>query len=668
MWGLPVGLILLAISAASAHGQARDHAAWWVQAGLGYAGASGGYGEVLDNGGLFDFSLARASGSWRFGGGIQFGGLGMASPYGDELEWSRLEVFGSVRRVFHLPGDVRPYLELRPAAVRVQSRSALFYDIPPEDVAAGHDATPESNGFGLTVRPGVEIGLTNGFGVDLAASYSRYRTSEYDLAQVGMAPASTGGEWGLRAGFSWQPLWQPEGGGPVVVDAWGVPRSWGWASAEILGINFGVSMLNSYVRDESTWPVTPQSFQSNLSSGWKFDDNKFGTNQLIHPLNGAAYFNSGRSNGIDFWGSTVVAAAGAFMWECCGETQNMSWNDMLSTTIGGIASGEIAYRASSMVLDNRARGGDRIWREAASFVIDPIRGLNRLLSGRAWRQAGNPIDPYDRRPPRLISQVNAGLRVMGEGTSITDNTKRFGFLEMSLIYGDPFENTRRRPFDRFDAYIEISGGSGGGIDRLQVRGDLWSTPLGDASAAETRHTFAVVHDFDYIDNEAYEFGGQGLGVALFSRFGSFERRFVTRLSVTGILGAAVNSDYAFLADVPGDRGVRNYDYGTGLGVNFEGLIFEEARTTARVDYRYTSMIVFNGSLSNPTSGILDFGSDARHTIHRAGAEVLVAISDAFSVGVQGNVFFRSSTYDSPELLPRRQNNPELKVYLSRSWR
>ena len=120
--------------------------------------------------------------------------------------------------------------------------------------------------------------------------------------------------------------------------------------------------------------------------------------------------------------------------------------------------------------------------------------------------------------------------------------------------------------------------------------------------------------------------------------------------------------------MPGDRGVRDYDYGTGLGLNFEGLIFEEARTTPRVDYRYTNIIVFNGSLSDPASGILDFGSDARHEVHRAGAEVLVAISDAFAVGVQGNLFYRNSTYDAPELLPRSQNNPELKVYLSRSWR
>ena len=34
-------------------------------------------------------------------------------------------------------------------------------------------------------------------------------------------------------------------------DAWGVPRSWGWATAEMFAISWGASMLQQYVRDAS---------------------------------------------------------------------------------------------------------------------------------------------------------------------------------------------------------------------------------------------------------------------------------------------------------------------------------------------------------------------------------------------------------------------------------
>ena len=77
---------------------------------------------------------------------------------------------------------------------------------------------------------------------------------------------------------------------------------------------------------------------------------------MVHPFNGATYYNAARANGIGFWGSSGMALAGAFTWECCGETHPMAFNDMVSTTLGGIARGEVAYRVSSLILDNTKRG------------------------------------------------------------------------------------------------------------------------------------------------------------------------------------------------------------------------------------------------------------------------------------------------------------------------
>ena len=67
-----------------------------------------------------------------------------------------------------------------------------------------------------------------------------------------------------------------------------------------LRINFGASMFNEYVRDANFNQISRRSFWHNLEEGFTWDDNEFKTNQLIHPFNGAAYFNSARGNGIGF--------------------------------------------------------------------------------------------------------------------------------------------------------------------------------------------------------------------------------------------------------------------------------------------------------------------------------------------------------------------------------
>ena len=133
-----------------------------------------------------------------------------------------------------------------------------------------------------------------------------------------------------------------------------------------------------------------------------------------------------------------MSLAGAFVWECCGETHPMSFNDMISTGIGGIARGEVSYRVSSLILDNTKRGKGRWAREIPALLVNPVRGFNRLVSGDATEVKGNPVDRWDWRPDYQFA-LRAGGRVMGEGESISENTNTYGFLEFALNYGDPWE-------------------------------------------------------------------------------------------------------------------------------------------------------------------------------------------------------------------------------------
>jgi hypothetical protein len=409
---------------------------------------------------------------------------------------------------------------------------------------------------------------------------------------------------GARFGFRWHPDdgWPPGPPGPGAPDrardAWGVSRNLGWGIGETLGINLVASGLNEYVRNANFNQISPRSWWANLDHGFTYDDNEFKTNQYLHPWNGANYFNAGRANGFGYWASSLFALGGAFFWECCGETHPMSYNDLISTGVGGMAVGEEMYRVSSQLLDNRATGKGRFLREAGSFIVDPVRGFNRVLSGRVSAAHDNPSEPLDWRGPQARFFVMTGARIIGEGESITENTKSYGLIGINHSFGSVFDNSRRKPFDSLAADYVFSPGDKQFRTVLRNRGDLFSKPFGGTTEAPT-YALAVVQHFDYHNNQAYEFGQQAFGPSLFARY---------RLSDSMGLGlrwdgwfsmlAAVNADYSFLADVANRERYREYDYGPGAGTGIEATLSRGPNRLLTLFYRFQWITVSNGSVFN----------------------------------------------------------------------
>ena len=678
---------------------AAPSTAWQLWGGLGLGAADGKYGDVLQKPLQWEVGIAKRSGSgkWRFGVALQFGSMDPAEDpnippetadlwLAPDKEWARLETSFLVTRVFNPSGKIRPYLQGRIGIERIHPRSELFYvQPPPEDLEPGDSPTNPANGFGFTLQPGVEISLGKTLALDVAGFATFYKTGSYDMSPLSLPDVDSGYEWGGRVYLTWRPfsatsldtrkpmLLDPTTGKPLPLpapdghrDAWGVPKSWGWATAEMFAINWGASMFNEYVRDANFNQISPRSFWSNFEEGFTYDDNKFRTNQLIHPFNGATYYNAARANGMGFWGSSGMAIAGAFVWECCGETHPMSFNDMVSTGIGGIARGEVMYRISSLILDNTKTGKSRFGQEAAALLMNPIRGFNRLVSGDASEVKGNPIHPYDWRPTLQLA-VRAGGRVIGEGESISENTNSYGFFEWTLSYGDAWDPDNRRPYDRFDVVQQSNFGDKTRVGRLLIRGDLVSKLVG------TNHSLALEQDFDYIDNEAYEYGGQSLGPALLSRFElSSTTTLLTRAQAFFVLLGAVNSNLSFLADVANQERIREYDYGPGAGVSLEFYLMRKNRPLFVGRYRGTYIDVSNGSIYNNDTA--DIGLDSSHGVQQLQLKLEIPFTKHLAIGADGSMFFRRSHYDfegsgvPPSIGEGRrtvtQRNPEARVFLS----
>jgi hypothetical protein len=655
-------------SAQAAAAPAERAARWGLNASLGTGSLGGDFKPPLRKPVTGDLHLFRTAGPWRFGLGVSFSSFTMEPPFENELEWGFQQTYLSATRMFRTEGTLRPYLQARGGLARLHPRSELFTMDPlPEDFESGDSPTKPANGWSVGLVPGLEWNLTRTLALDVSAGFNYFSVSEYDLAPVNAGLASSGTTFEGRIGLRWHPddgypAGPAEPGSPAKErDAWGVPRNYGWAAAETLGINWFSSGLNEYMRNANFNQISPRSWWENLEHGFTFDDNEFRTNQYVHPFNGAAYYNSARSNGLGYWTSSGYALAGAFFWECCGETHPMSLNDMISTGIGGIALGEMQYRLTSQILNNQDTGKSRFFRELAAMLVDPVRGFNRALSGRWGAVHDNPKEPIDWRPPGGSSLLMIGARSIGEGESITDNTKTYFNIGFDHAYGNPFDTSRRKPFDYMDVMLQLSAGEKVPLNAVRISGDLFSRPLGDAAAPN--HVLAVIQRFDYMNNTAYEFGGQSLGAALYSRYRLSDRLALgTRVDALAMILGAVNSEYAVIADVPDRERLREYDYGPGLGAAASVTLDRSGHPLLTLAYRFQWINVRNGSIFS--KGESSEGSDAEHYIQGAAARLVVPLYRGMGVGADGSVFLRKSRYSFPGFRDIDQRNPQVRVFLA----
>jgi hypothetical protein len=655
---------------------------WGFGATLGTGGAGGDFSSILTEPISGEYDFFKQKGAWRFGVGLSFGSFNMKQPYQNEEEWGFQQTYLSATRFFRTEAAVRPYLRARFGLARLHPRSEVFaFSPPPEE--PGDSPTKPANGFSVGVIPGLEFRLSRAAFVDASFSWTYFTVDEYDLSPVRLPNASSGSSWEARLGLNWFPNGgQPTGSrraGPK--DAWGVQKSWGWAAGETLAINLVSSGVNEYMRNANFNQISPRSWAYNFDYGFTFDDNEFKTNQYVHPFNGAAYYNSGRANGLNFWSSTATAVGGALFWECCGETHPMSFNDMVSTGIGGIALGEAQYRLSSQILNNQSGGAGRFFREFGGLLVDPIRGVNRLVSGRWFRKEDNPTDSMDWRPPGGVTFVAVGARVMGQGESLSEDTKTQSTILLNHTYGDVFDNERRGPFDYMDFVAELNTpqkevppseddrnglDAKGRLSNVQIRGNLKTWALGQAS--KPNHVLALVQYFDYMNNQAYEFGGQSFGLSLFSRFKLGDKvGLKTRVDGSAMVLGGVNSDYSWLADVAHQERIREYDYGPGLGTLVSATLSVSGKPILYALYRFQWISVSNGSVYNEGN----FGSDADHYIQGGGIRLNIPLKGGFGLGGDVTLFQRDSHYSlvNPQAgIDRRrdvnQRNPQARAYLS----
>jgi len=287
--------------------------------------------------------------------------------------------------------------------------------------------------------------------------------------------------------------------------------------AEGIGDNILLSLIDSRILKYQWAMVNTTTWKNNLDAGfpwsskWDWDQTRFGNDFMGHPYFGNLYYNDARANGYNFWASAPFALLGSYEWKICGENVTPERNSLIATTIDGIMLGEILYRISSNILDDRTTGANRFFRELLAGMIDPMRGFNRLIQGETSRHTNKEV--YQKEPLNIT--LYAGIHVVNNHSSAILSGTTNEMINVQFDYGNPFEVTSRNPFDFFKLRFETDLGVGRKfIDNITGYGILVGR---NAYCGNVPLLEGVFLSYDYWDNPIFELSTIGLGPGVFSK-------------------------------------------------------------------------------------------------------------------------------------------------------
>lgn len=380
----------------------------------------------------------------------------------------------------------------------------------------------------------------------------------------------------------------------VDLEYYGRKKPW-QAAATVVGLNIGVWAFDRYILKGDFAYISLNSIKENFKHGFIWDNDQLGTNFFFHPYHGNLYFNAARSNGMNYWQSGLYAIGGSAMWEMFMECEYPSTNDIIATPIGGMAIGEVMYRASDIILKDNTVGWERFGREAAAFVVSPMRGLTRIINGDAWRKRVTTGRQFG--IPRVSIEFSTGIRMLEFRNDIFDTGTGLA-TEVNIEYGNRFEVEDSQPYDYFQFRTTLNGHSSQPVlGRLNILGRLIGREILDD---KTRHmSVGLYQHFDFYDSDTisdvsakipYKFStpaSVGCGV-LYCQDIVKNWKFDAYLHANGLLLAGVLSDYYQVND-------RNYNvasgFGTKAGLNF---VFKDDKFSIGVLHEFYRTFTWNG--------------------------------------------------------------------------
>lgn len=421
------------------------------------------------------------------------------------------------------------------------------------------------------------------------------------------------------------------------------------AAGIILGTNTSVWAFDRFIMSAPYSRINLYTIIRNFKTGFVWDNDMFETNLYAHPLHGGLYFNAARYNGMNFWESVPFVAGGSLFWEFFMENEPAAINDLLSTTIGGSCLGEMTFRISDLLIDDRAVGFNRFQREALLLLISPIRGLNRLIDGEMWKHKNTRGNILPRLP--LCMSSSFGYCRLTDYSQKQQSIGNTACYDLGLQYGNPHDPDNEKPYDYFT--LQIGGNLFSKqtiISHINALGLLYSRNLalkkinGELLLGFFQH-FNFYHAHAFIDNtdvNSYQIGeAASLGTGLlFKTKLSRHITFLSDVHVSAIfLGASQTDHYKFEK--------RDYNMGSGFSskLNFELRYGNKANIQlSSGDYRIYSWIGYNTNGNGTISSNVQ-GDKGNASLSVVSLNVKYEISKHYLLKIESSYYYRRSVYD-----------------------
>jgi hypothetical protein len=390
-------------------------------------------------------------------------------------------------------------------------------------------------------------------------------------------------------------------------------------AAEVLGAVTLTWAIDRFLLNADYARTGIPTWKYNIENGWEWDNDRFGVNFIGHPYSGTLSYNAGRANGYNFYQSFGFAVGGSLLWEYFGENTRPSYNDIIYTPVNGTFFGEILYRFSSNILDDRTRGGERVFREIAAGLVDPMRGFNRLIQGKTFRRTNKEV--YEKEPVNI--SLYAGVRKIDDISNSPFGPGTYsGIFNVQFDYGNPFELRIRKPFDFFKLRVDLNFGVGRKyLDNILGYGILFGR---NKQLGKLALLIGGFQYYDYWDNNKFELGTIGFGGGLISKYPVSKTSNLYTSIHLALVPFGGNST-RFVIDT---TQVRDYNFVGGLETKFESTFNLGKYGTATLRYYFYWMRSY-------------VGGNSSNYIHILKPRITVRLYKVLSIGCEAQLYYNN---------------------------
>jgi len=361
---------------------------------------------------------------------------------------------------------------------------------------------------------------------------------------------------------------------------------------EVPAFNVGIWAIDRLIINADYARISPTTWSHNIKTGWEWDSDRFGQNFLLHPYSGGINFMSARSNGYTYLESFPFALGGSLMWEYFGENTLPSYNDIINTSVTGAFYGEILYRLSSNLLDDRTTGAERFFREFGAAVLSPPRFFNRLVQGKLNRTTDKEV--YQKEP--LNIEVSAGMRMANNESDFLTGPQNV-MLNIQLDYGYPLEKREWKPFDFFTVRAGLNLGIGRKFaENIKGYGILYGK---NVQSGDLEMLWGLFQHYDYFDNKTFELGTIAFGGGIMSKYPISKETYIFTNFHLGIVPLAGNSTRLG----PDTSQIRDYTYDGGMETKLESGI-NLGWASVQINGNYYWLSTYVGAAGNNFIGII----------------------------------------------------------------